>query len=52
LRLRYVDNLATKEIAVKIGKTDGAVRVMLTRCVAKLQKLLGVEDPKSIAQGE
>jgi RNA polymerase sigma-70 factor (ECF subfamily) len=41
LRLRYVDGLPSKEIAERLGKTDGAVRVMLTRSLAKLQALLG-----------
>jgi len=41
LRLRYVDGLPTKDIAVKLRKTDGAVRVMLTRSLDKLQQLLG-----------
>ncbi len=43
LRWRYVDGLPTKEIAEKIGKTDGAVRVMLTRTLHKLQQMLGPE---------
>jgi RNA polymerase sigma-70 factor (ECF subfamily) len=43
LRWRYVDGLPTKEIAEKIGKSDGAVRVMLTRTLHKLQQLLGPE---------
>ena len=42
LRLRFVENLPTKEIADRIGKTDGAVRVMLTRTVAHLQELLSM----------
>jgi len=41
LRLRYVEGWPTKEIAEKIGKSDVAVRVMLTRTVHKLQELLG-----------
>jgi RNA polymerase sigma-70 factor (ECF subfamily) len=43
LRLRYIDGLPSKEIAEKLGKTDGAVRVMLTRSLAKLQQILGDE---------
>jgi RNA polymerase sigma-70 factor (ECF subfamily) len=43
LRWRYVEGLPTKEIAEKIGKTDGAVRVMLTRTLHKLQQILGPE---------
>jgi RNA polymerase sigma-70 factor, ECF subfamily len=40
LRLRYVDGLPSKEIANRLGKTDGATRVLLTRSLAKLQELL------------
>lgn len=40
VRLRYVENLPSKEIAERVGKSDGAVRVMLTRTLAKLQKIL------------
>ncbi|MCA9264236.1 MAG: sigma-70 family RNA polymerase sigma factor [Planctomycetales bacterium] len=47
LRMRYVESLPTKEIAKRIGKTDGAVRVMLTRSLKKLGDLLkdSEEDP-------
>jgi RNA polymerase sigma-70 factor (subfamily 1) len=41
LRMRYVDGLPTKEIAANVGKSDGAVRVLLTRTLHKLQDLLG-----------
>ena len=41
LRLRYVENLPSKEIAERLGKSDGAVRVLLTRTLARLQQLLG-----------
>lgn len=41
LRLRYVDGLATKEIARRLNKSDGAVRVMLSRSLDKLQQILG-----------
>lgn len=43
LRLRYIDNLPSKQIAERLGKTDAAVRVMLTRSLKKLQELLGEE---------
>jgi RNA polymerase sigma-70 factor, ECF subfamily len=43
LRLRYLVGLPSKEIAQKLGKTDGAVRVMLSRSLGKLQELLGDE---------
>jgi DNA-directed RNA polymerase specialized sigma24 family protein len=36
-----VDGLTTKDIAGRIGKSDVAVRVMLSRTVQKLQQLLG-----------
>jgi RNA polymerase sigma-70 factor, ECF subfamily len=44
LRLRYAEDLPTKEIARRLGKTDGAVRVLLTRTLGKLQRLLGPES--------
>ncbi|MBI1903040.1 MAG: sigma-70 family RNA polymerase sigma factor [Planctomycetia bacterium] len=40
LRLRYVEDLPSKDIAQRLGKTDGAVRVMLTRAIQKLQDIL------------
>ena len=40
LRMRYVDGLPSKEIAQRMGKSDGSIRVMLTRSIEKLQKLL------------
>jgi RNA polymerase sigma-70 factor (ECF subfamily) len=40
LRLRYVEGWPTKEIAEHLGKTDGAIRVLLTRTLARLQELL------------
>ena len=43
LRLRYVENLPSKDIAERLGKSDGAVRVMLTRSLQSLAKLLGPE---------
>jgi RNA polymerase sigma-70 factor (ECF subfamily) len=43
LRLRYQFDMPSKEIAEKLGKTDAAVRVMLTRSLKKLQQLLGEE---------
>jgi len=41
LRLRYVEGLPTKEIAQKLGKSDGSVRVLLSRSLSKLQGILG-----------
>lgn len=37
LQMRYVEGLSTKEVAERLGKTDGAIRVLLTRTVADLQ---------------
>ncbi len=44
LRLRFVEGLPTKEIADRIGKSDGAIRVLLTRTVAHLQEILGKDS--------
>lgn len=41
LRLRYIENLPSKQIAEQLGKSDAAVRVMLTRSLKKLHELLG-----------
>ncbi|MDB5307604.1 MAG: sigD 2 [Gemmataceae bacterium] len=41
LRLRYVDGLPTKEVAVRLKKTNVATRVLLTRLVQRLQEMLG-----------
>ena len=40
LRMRYVESLPSKEIASRLGKSDGAVRVMLTRSLKKLEAIL------------
>ena len=44
IRLRYVEGLSTREIADRIGKSDGSVRVILTRVLKKLQSLMGEQD--------
>ncbi|MBI3838584.1 MAG: sigma-70 family RNA polymerase sigma factor [Planctomycetia bacterium] len=44
LRMRYVEGLSSKDIAERLGKTDGSVRVMLTRALARLQQILGPDD--------
>ena len=43
LRLRDVEGMPSKQIAERLGKTDGAVRVMLTRSLNRLQSILGAE---------
>lgn len=40
VRLRFVDGWATKDIAEKLGKTDGAIRELLSRTVSQLQTLV------------
>jgi RNA polymerase sigma-70 factor (ECF subfamily) len=40
IRMRYVEGLSTKEIAERTGRSDGAIRVMLSRTVQKLQQIL------------
>jgi RNA polymerase sigma-70 factor, ECF subfamily len=45
LRMRYVEGLPSKEIAGRLGKTDGSVRVMLTRALTRLQQMLTGEVP-------
>jgi RNA polymerase sigma-70 factor, ECF subfamily len=45
IRLRYVEGLATKQIADQLGKTDVAVRVLLSRSMRQLEKLLDDVKP-------
>lgn len=40
VRLRYMENLPSKQIAERMRKTDGAVRVMLARAVKALQGVM------------
>lgn len=40
LRMRYVESMPTKEIAKRLNKSDGAIRVLLTRSLKKLQGLM------------
>lgn len=44
IRMRYAEGLPTKEIAEKIGKSDAATRVLLSRSMRQLEKQL--EDVK------
>ena len=44
LTLRYVQNLGSKEIAEQLGKSDGAVRVMLTRATKKLEQIMSEQS--------
>jgi RNA polymerase sigma-70 factor (ECF subfamily) len=40
LRLRYLVGLPSKEIAAKFDKTDGAMRVMISRALSRLNEML------------
>lgn len=40
IRLRYANGLPTKEVAARLGKSDGAVRVLLSRSLSRLQSVL------------
>lgn len=40
VRMRYAEGLPTKQIAEKLGKSDVAVRVLLSRSMRQLEKLL------------
>lgn len=40
LRLRYVEGLPSRDVAERLGKSDGAMRVLLSRTLADLQQLL------------
>ena len=40
VRLKYIENKPSKEIAAALGKSDAAVRVMLTRTMKQLHEIL------------
>lgn len=40
LTMRYIESSSSKEIAEKLGKSEGAVRVLLTRALSKLNETL------------
>ncbi|TWT57013.1 ECF RNA polymerase sigma factor SigK [Thalassoglobus neptunius] len=44
LRLRYLDGLPSKEIATRLGKSDASVRILLSRSLKKLQKILSENE--------
>jgi RNA polymerase sigma-70 factor (ECF subfamily) len=45
VRMRYAEGLPTKQIADKLGKTDAAVRVLLSRSMRHLEKQLDDVKP-------
>lgn len=51
LTLRYLQNLSSREIAKRIGKSDGATRVLLTRALKRLEQIMRQSHPDwTIAQ--
>ncbi|TWT34342.1 sigma-70 family RNA polymerase sigma factor [Blastopirellula retiformator] len=44
IRLKYIEGWASKDIANKLGKTDAAIRVMLTRTLKQLQTVLASQE--------
>ena len=55
--MRYVENLPSKQVAERLGKTDAAVRVMLTRSLKrpfpeKYRRLLGAFVDSCISSEE
>ena len=44
IRMKYIENKPSKEIAEAIGKSDAAVRVMLTRTMKQLHELLAAQE--------
>ncbi|MCC9602824.1 sigma-70 family RNA polymerase sigma factor [Stieleria sp. JC731] len=40
IQMRYAEGLPTKKIAEKLGKTDVAIRVLLSRSMRQLEKIL------------
>lgn len=44
IKLRYMQGLASKDIAERIGKSDAATRVLLSRSLKRLQELLFNND--------
>lgn len=44
IRLKYIENKPSKEIAEAIGKSDAAVRVMLTRTMKQLHEILEAQE--------
>ena len=40
VRMRYAEGMPTKQIAEKLGKTDVAIRVLLSRSMRQLEKQL------------
>lgn len=46
LRMRYVEGLGSREISEKLGKSDVAVRVLLSRSLSRLQAVFDGSPPR------
>jgi len=44
VRMKYIENKPSKEIATALGKSDAAVRVMLTRTMKQLHEILDAAE--------
>lgn len=44
IRMRFAQGMATKQIACELQKSDGAIRVMVTRSLRRLKELLGPDS--------
>ena len=40
LELRYLENLPSKQIAKRLGKGDGAIRMLLSRAIKRLEQVM------------
>lgn len=45
---RYLDGYSNKEIAIMLGKSEGAVRVMIHRALAQMKEKMAGEWPESL----
>lgn len=43
--MRFLDNLSNRDIALALGKSEGAVRVIQHRALAELRRILGRDEP-------
>jgi RNA polymerase sigma-70 factor (ECF subfamily) len=50
LILRFVDEMSTAEIAGVLGKSEGAVRVLIHRALRNVARDLGIDRPKGPAR--
>ena len=46
LRLRYVEGLSSREVAERMGKSDAAICVLLSRSLAQLREVFEGSEPK------